>query len=257
MKYWCPRALLIFKLLILVILLASCGTKKTLQVGIENNLKPLSYVENEEKKGFEIELWDAIAKEAGFKYELKPMGMGEMVKAVESGKIDAGIAGITLKSNRMKKIDFTTPYYDTGLVLVTAADNQNIQSAKDLEKKVVATRIGTTGYDFLSKQKGIKEVQAYPDISQAYQALMDKKVDAVIFDEPNAKYFVQHSGKGKIKMVGKTLTNEQYAIALTKRSRYTGRISNALRTLSKNGTYERIYMKWFNEKPKSLPGDKE
>lgn len=251
-----PRVWLIFKLLILVLLLTSCGTKKTLQVGIENNFKPLGYVENDEKKGFEIELWDAIAKEAGFQYELKPMGMGEMMKAVESGKIDAAIAGITIKGERTKKLDFATPYYDAGLVLVTAADNQDIKGAKDLEKKVVATRIGTTGYEFISKQKGIKEVKAYPDITQAYQALMDKQVDAVIFDEPNAKYYIQNSGQGKIKTVGETLTNEQYGIALTKRSHYTGRISNALRTLAKNGTYEQIYMKWFNEKPKSLPGDK-
>lgn len=257
MSYRWPKMWMIFKLLILGLLLTSCGTNKTLQVGIENNLKPLSYVENEEKKGFEVELWDAIAEEAGFEYKLQPMGMGEMLQAVESGKLDVAIAGITVKGDRVRKLDFAIPYYDTGLVLVTAADNQDIQSTKDLDKKVVATRIGTTGYEYIGRQKGIKEVKAYPDIAQAYQALINKQVDAVVFDEPNVKYFIRNGGQGKVKTVGKVLTNEQYGIALTKKSNYTGRISRALETLAKNGTYERIYMKWFNEKPTSLPGDKE
>ncbi len=87
------------------------------------------------KKGFEVELWDAIAEEAGFEYKLQPMGMGEMLQAVESGKLDVAIAGITVKGDRVRKLDFAIPYYDTGLVLVTAADNQDIQSTKDLDKK--------------------------------------------------------------------------------------------------------------------------
>ena len=239
----------------LLTLLTSCGLDQTLTVGVETGFKPFSYVEAQDEKGFEIELWEAAAKEAGIKYEFKPMGQGEMFGALQRGEIDAALSGMTIKRDRKRDIDFTLPYYDTGLVILTTQDNQDIRSVKDLRDKSVVTKAGSSAYDYATKVKGIKEIRAFPDIEQAYEALVNEKVDVAIFDEANAKHYIKEQLSGKVKIVGNRLTNEQYAFAFKKGNRLVGRINNALRSLSDNGTYEKLYKKWFHQKPTSKPGD--
>jgi glutamine transport system substrate-binding protein len=241
--------------LCLAIILSACGNHGNLKVGMDYSIKPLGFVEEGQRKGFETDLWDAIAREAGFTYEIEPMAAGEILQSIQDGKIDAGLAGLTIKGDRKKKFDFGISYYDAGQVVLVAENNKDVKSALDLKDKVVATRLGTSGYDYASKIKGVKEVRGFPDISEAYRELTLRKVDAVIFDSPNVYDYVQTKGQGKAKTVGILLTNEQYGIVLEKGSKYKGRINNALRELGRNGTYEEIYVKWFGNKPKTSPGD--
>src|SRR5690606_37397290 len=111
-------------------------------------------------------------KEAGFKYELKPMSNGDMLAALNKGELDAAIAGITVKENRKKIIDFSTPYMHTGQLLLVPQKNNDIRGLKELKDKIVAVKMGTTGYEYASKIKGIKEIKAFPDIDDAFHALI-------------------------------------------------------------------------------------
>jgi len=240
----------------MILLLTACGNKRTLTVGVEEQFKPFAYIEHSRAHGFDIDLWKAVAKEAGFKYKLKPMGQGEMLKAIEKKKIDVALAGITIKADRKKLFEFSTPYYDTGLNMLTRTNNKDIHAVKDLKDKIIATKIGSSGYDYAKNLKDIKEIKAFPDINSAYKALLNNQVDVVIFDKANIENYSHTDGSGKVKMVGNTLTNEQYGIVVKKGNRNAGRINNALRELADNGEYEKIYVKWFSEKPSSLPGKK-
>lgn len=253
-----PRSrffVLTITVIIFMLTLAGCGLEKTLKVGMETGFEPFAYVEGDQQVGFDIDLWKAAAKEAGIKYEFQPMGQGEMLSALQRGEIDVALAGITVKRDRKRDFDFTLPYYDTGLVMLTRANVHDIQNVTDLKGKVVATKLGSSAYDYAKKVKGIKEIRAFPDIAQAYEELVSKKVDVAIFDEANAKHYMQEHMKGKVKIVGNMLTNEQYAFAFRKGNRLVGRVNNAMRKLSENGTYEKLYTKWFDHKPKSKPGD--
>jgi glutamine transport system substrate-binding protein len=255
MGYKVKKWLIIGILLHIVLLLSACNADKTLKVGVEKSYRPFSYVDQGQTKGFEVELWEAIAKEAGLKYKLQPMGVGEIIKGVQNGSIDVGIAGITMNGERRKFVEFTTPYYRTGLVILTAKDNKDIMTKDDLYDKVVATKIGSTGYKFVTEVKGVKEVKAYPEIADAYKQLTAGKVDAVIFDKPNADDFARNFGVDKVKVLNTELTTEHFGIAFKQGSRVLGRVDNALRELGRNGTYERIYVKWFGKKPESVPGE--
>lgn len=239
--------------LCVLLLLTACGGTDTLVVGVNNGYKPFGYEEDGKARGFEIELWDAVAHEAGIRYELKPLASGELIRSVKDRKVDAAIAGITVKESRKKMIDFSTPYLHTGQKILVRYDERHIRGVEDLKNKTVAAKIGTTGYEYLSKVKGIKEIQAFPDIDDAFQALLDRKVDAVVYDAPGIDYYTKHEGADKVKAVGGELTKEHYSIALPKGSRYTGRLNNALRAIGENGTYARIYNKWFGESPESTP----
>lgn len=247
---------LILFMAMLASVLAACNEQPEVTIGIEDQLQPFGFEEGGKYKGFEIDLWKAIAAEAGLRYKFKPMAPGEMIQALETRDIDIGLAGLSVNRGRKQRVEYSTPYFSSGLVMVVRANERQIKEPKDLKGKVVATKIGTTAYEYAVRTKEIKEVRAYPDIGDAYKAMMNMDADVVIFDAENAYYYVKNEGKGRAKTVGEILTNEQYAIALQTGSPYKGRINNALRELGKNGTYERLYVKWFGHKPKSKPGDK-
>ncbi|MCP1307914.1 substrate-binding periplasmic protein [Paenibacillus tyrfis] len=240
--------------ILLTLLIAGCGGEKPVKVGIESNFRPFTYTENGENKGFEVELWRAIAQKANLPYELVPMTQGELNKAVKSGQVDMAIAGMTVNKARKDNFAFSDPYFQTGLVLLTASDNKEIKSKDDLKGKVIGTKSGSTSYIYAGGIQGTQEVRGYPDISDAYTDLKNKKLDAVIFDERNVHHFLQNDGEGKVKMVGEVLNKESYAIVAKKKNKHLGRINGAIEALGKDGTYEALYVKWFGSKPKKLPG---
>ncbi|MDQ0900514.1 transporter substrate-binding domain-containing protein [Paenibacillus sp. V4I7] len=240
-------------LVVLLELLAStgCAKNESIKVGIEKNSRPFSYTEGEEKKGFEVELWQAIAKKAKIEYEWVAMEYGELNKSVKSGDVDLAIAGMTIKNARKNNLDYSSPYFQSGEAILTATDNEVIKGKDDLAQKVVATRNGSTAYHFASEIKGIK-IRSYANISDAYDDLKNKTVDAVVFEEHSIQDYLQNSTEGKAKKVGEAFNKDSYAIVAKKRNMYMGRINKAIEAVSKDGTYEALYTKYFGSKPEKL-----
>ncbi len=122
----------------------------------------------------------------------------------------------------------------------------NIKSPQDLPGKRVATIAGSTSANYLSQQK--IESKEFKQIDEAYTALNNNDVDAVVFDAPILLYYAAHDGKGKAQVVGNIFRKESYAIALPNGSPYRKLINNALLSLQEKGTYQDIYDKWFTNK---------
>src|SRR5699024_12328216 len=95
------------------------------------------------------------------------------------------------------------------------------------------------------------EMNQYEQLDQAYLAVENGSVDAILYDAPNVAYYLQTEGEDTVKMVGDVYQAENYGIAITKGKDELGEaINEALKTLKENGTYDEIYEKWFGEKPK-------
>src|SRR5690554_7623422 len=111
----------------------------------------------------------------------------------------------------------------------------------DLEGKKVGTKIGSTSYDFLTKNLDDNDgVTPYPGSSDMYMALMSGAVDAVFYDAPNVGYFASTRGAGKVKTVGPLYEGQQYGIALKKGSEWVGPVNEALAEIKEDGTYKTI-----------------
>ncbi len=123
----------------------------------------------------------------------------------------------------------------------------DIKSLDDLQSRTVATTAGSTAAEFL-KTKQIKTL-ALDTIEAAYDALLNKQADAVIFDAPVLMYYASREGKGNVQLVGNILREESYGIAVPNDSPYRKLINSALLKLRENGTYQALYDVWF--KPKS------
>ncbi|MFB4163703.1 transporter substrate-binding domain-containing protein [Alteribacillus sp. JSM 102045] len=125
---------------------AEDGDRPTYSVATDNNYIPFEFIDQEtdELVGFDIDLINAIADEAGFNIEIEQMEFSGIVSAIPSGRFDIGIAGMTITEERKENIDFSQPYYDAGLILAVLEDNKEISSIEDVDGMTVATRVGST-----------------------------------------------------------------------------------------------------------------
>ena len=245
------KRILLFALLALA-LCATNATAKKLIVATDTNFPPFEFKDPETGKhtGFDVELWDAIAKEIGMEYDLQPMDFNGIIPGLQSGQLDAGIAGITIKPERAKVVDFSDPYYNAGLLILVKADNNDIADVKGLAGKVVSTKLGTTSEDFAKKEAGAKDVKLFPNNDAMFMELLAGGADAVIFDSPVVSEFMRTAGKGQVKVVGPLYMGQSYGIGFPKGSELVGKANAALKKLRENGTYRDLYVKWFGTEPK-------
>ena len=241
------------KVLILVWALMFCvsanAMAKQLVVGVDANFMPFEFKVDGKLTGFDVELWDAIAKDLGLDYKWQTMDFNGIIPALQSRSIDAAIAGITVKSEREKVVDFSYPYYDAGLIILVQADNDNISSIEDFEDKVVATKLGTTSADFL-KTVPTKDVKLLPNTDNLFMELLSGGADAVFFDSPPLLYYAQNQGKGKVKTVGPLYQGQSYGIAFPQGSELREKVTITLLKFMEDGTYNELYEKWFGTAPK-------
>ena len=122
----------------------------------------------------------------------------------------------------------------------------DINGPEDLPGKQVATTTGSTSAQYL--RQGAAQVFEFPKIEEAHDALLKGQADAVVFDAPVLLYYAAHAGKGKVSVVGPIFRKESYGIVFAQNSPYRKPVDNALLTLKENGTYQRLYDKWFGSK---------
>ena len=205
-----------------------------------------------ELEGFDIDLFKAIGEEAGFTVQFESLPFDGLIPALQAGTVDAAISGMTITAERAQTVDFSRPYFQSGLALAIRKDNDTIQSFYDLADKKVAVQIGTTGAQEAQKISGA-EIVTFDNMALALQELNNGGVDAVVNDAPVTLYAIKSSNLDNLEVVGKLLTEEYYGIALPKTSINLDKVNNALDILIKNGTYREIYQKWFAGEPAKLP----
>jgi polar amino acid transport system substrate-binding protein len=123
-----------------------------------------------------------------------------------------------------------------------------INGPDDLAGKRVATTRGSTAASTVRDLQA--QVVEVGQISEAYQALTRRAVDAVVFDSPVLLYYAANEGKGQVTTVGSTFRKEDYGIIFPRGSQLRSQVNVTLLRLREDGTYQRLYEKWFATGPK-------
>lgn len=252
----------------LVALLAACGTsddgdsdsaaedgdydlEDAYTVVSDNSFVPFEFVEDGELVGFDIELIKAIAEEAGFEIEndeIETTNFDGIIPGLQTGQFEIAIAGMSITEERAKVIDFSDPYYESGIAIGVLSDRDDINGLEDLDGKTVATRLGTTSGNYLREHVPGAEINEYEQMDQVYLAVENGSADAVMYDLPNIEYYIATEGNGRLKVVGDLYQAEDYGIGITAGNEdLVAAINDALATLRENGTYDEIYNKWFGD----------
>ncbi|WP_235040901.1 transporter substrate-binding domain-containing protein [Vreelandella profundi] len=242
----------------LVLALGLAGTTAAMaelpkvNVATDPSFVPFEMLDQEtgEMVGFDMDIINEVAERAGFEVNLTTMEFAGIIPAVQTGSQEIAIAGTTITAERAEIVDFSDPYYDSGLQIIVRADNDDVQSIEDLAGLPIATRIGSTSYDFLQAELGEDaDITPFPAMSDMYMALLGRNVDAVFYDAPNVAYFSQTRGEGRTKVVGPLYEGQQYGIVFHKGSEWVEPSNEALAAMKEDGTYDEIYQKWFGEAP--------
>lgn len=211
--------------------------------------------------GLDVDLVNAIAEDQGFTVEWENLQFDGLIPALQSGNIDIVASGMSINKKRAKQVDFSDPYYDSGLVVAVKSDNDTIKSEKDLTPDMkVAAQIGTTGAQEAQKLKDdgkIADVVILPQLDTAMMQLINGDVQAVINDKPVTEAYIAKQ-QGKIKMVGDVINADSYGIAVQKGNKdLLAAINAGLKNVKDNGTYDQIVSQWFSDTSSLAEGSAE
>ncbi|WP_168188743.1 transporter substrate-binding domain-containing protein [Thermoflavimicrobium daqui] len=224
--------------------------------------------------GFDADILNAIAKEAGIEADLKHVGWEPMFKEVEQDKADAAIAAISITPERQSKYDFTNPYFISKQLLLLPVES-NASSMEDLKGQKIGTLVNSTGSKTVKKEFGenYSKLKEFDDIPTAVKELAAGRLSAVVADSGVVKYYVKTLEKSEIKKeekisssngeqtfivkVGSTkikaledpfFTPESYGIVVKKgNAELLKKLNDGLQKIRANGTYDKIYKKYFGE----------
>lgn len=220
----------------------------TLRVGTEATFAPFEFSKTDGSlTGFDVELITAIGKEVGFDVEIVNMPFDGLIPAMITSQIDAAIAAITITDERAKRVDFSDPYYTSGLsVLILEENASKYPNIDALKGQKLCAQIGTTGAMTAEKLSPGK-AKSFNTEPEAFMELKAKGCEGVVNDRPINLYFLtQTDASNGVTEINEILTAEKYGIAVRKgNTELLDKLNAGLKKLHENGVYDEIYQKWF------------
>jgi len=157
----------------------------TIKIGVFSDKAPFGYVDSEGKnQGFDVYVAKRFAKDLlgdESKVEFVLVDAASRVAYLESKKVDIIMANFTVTDERKQKVDFTNPYMKVSLGIVSP-DGAKITSEDQLKGKKVIVAKGTTAETYMTKNHPDVELVKYEQYSEIFQALKDKRGDAILSD---------------------------------------------------------------------------
>ena len=212
-------------------------------VGIDAAFPPFGYLEEGNIAGFDYDIMSEIAKLTGIKVEFNQMQFSGLLPALQTKKIDAIIAGMTVTEERKQFVNFSKTYYVSSQVILVHRDDNSIKNFDNLVGKNVGTVIGTTGDTIMTENERVN-TKKFDTGAQAVLSLKEKKIDAIVFDKEPCKNFAKYNSE--IKLIESDAVQEDYAIAVRKEdTSLLENINKGISIIMTNGTYERLIEKNF------------
>ena len=241
------------------VLLSGCGKEAPaasapghVHIVTHANWNPFEYLKDGKITGFDIDLIEEADKRAGLTPDITDAGWEAIFEQIRTGQADAAISGITITHDRKATYLFSRPYFVSRQAILVRED-ENISSAKDLmEGKTVAVQNGSTGQEALEKLMG-KNNPAIRKTPMSIQMLIGGQVDALVGDETSVKSICASYPDQHLKIVydDEAFTPEYFGILYPKDKGQAlqQKLDKALSDMVRDGTYGKIYEKWFHTKP--------
>jgi polar amino acid transport system substrate-binding protein len=215
---------------------------------------PFQFNQGGKVVGFDIDMMDVVAKKLGVTQTVvdTPFEGIKSGQDLNTGKCDVAAAGMTIKPERQKVLDFSLPYFNATQALLIKK-SAGYTSLESLKGKKLGVQSGTTGKDYVSSQNpaGVS-VSEFEDLATLQQALATDQIDGAVTDLPVWTDYIRKN-PGKFKIGAEFNTGEQYGFAVKKggNPQLLKAVNDVITSSKSNGTYNAIYVKWFGTKPAS------
>jgi len=224
--------------------------KKELVVGTAPGYYPFEMIDKQGNIiGFDVDIANKIGEALGVKVTIQRYDFDGLIPALQTGKIDIIIAGMTITPKRALTVSFTDPYYATGQTLLVSKKDPGVKSWKDLDVKgkVIGVSLGTTGAMLAKQLFKNAEVRDFNLFPEAALAASTGKIDAVVYDEPGVRVYVgQH--QDSVYGVYDLISVENLGMAVQKDDFVSLQWLNSFLYSYKDGPdYKASVKKWFED----------
>jgi polar amino acid transport system substrate-binding protein len=238
----------------------------TLVIGTEAAYVPYEFVKDGKIIGYDPDIIDIMVKNLGVKADIIDTAWSGIIPSLYANKFDCIISAMTITKERTEKVLFSMPYAEATNVILLRADEERIKTADDLSGKIIGVTLGSAAAGIIkvfedklkaAGKPGYTEVKQYEHYPEAYQDLINKRVDAVV-NSKSTMMVVMLDAPGKFKMIGGVSDITAYfGMAFRKDDAALRDFATAqLASLKQDGTLAKLQEKWFGgamETPNTIP----
>jgi ABC-type amino acid transport substrate-binding protein len=220
-----------------------------LLVGVKTDFPPFGFVGRDGSlQGVDIEIARYLARalfDGQDRLELVPVTSGSRIPFLFSEWIDIIVATMSVSDERRQVLEFSEPYFITGSLVAVFKDS-GVQGVADLAGKRVAVIAGAVQEKDLQQKAPTAKQIRFDKIPEAVAALREKRVDAFCQDDVVILALVKEYPE--LRAVGKPFMPRPYAVAVRKgEQEFIGWVNRQLAKMKQDGTYEKIWEKYFAE----------
>ena len=212
------------------------------KIGIKFDQPGLGLKVGSDYKGFDVDVAKYVAKELGdskITWVQSPSAQRETL--LSTGQVDMIFATYSITDKRKEQVSFAGPYFIAGQDLLVRADESAITGPETLEGKKLCSVTGSTSAQKVKDKYPGVQLQEFGTYSECVAALVSKGVDALTTDNTIlAGYASQDQYKGKLKVVGKTFSEERYGVGIKKGdTALCEKINTALKKMVDSGDWQK------------------
>lgn len=217
-----------------------------IKIATESSYKPFSYTDADGKLiGYEIELVDALCAQMKAKCEVISQDWDGLIPGLNAQKFDAIIAGMSITPERKEVVEFTDPYFHTGIILIgKKGDDISIDALKG---QPIASQRSTVASQYLQDEHADADIKLYDTQDNAYLDLTSGRVRAMMSDKVTGLDWLKTDAGKDYEVKGQEISTDEDAmgIALRKGDPLVAKFNKALAELKENGTYDQITGSYF------------
>jgi glutamate transport system substrate-binding protein len=221
------------------------GGGDAFKVGIKFDQPGMGLKAGSDYTGLDVDVATYVAKELGheagdIQWVQAPSAQRETL--LSTGQVDMVVATYSITDARKEKVSFAGPYFIAGQDLLVRADDSSITGPDALTGKKLCSVTGSTSAQKVKDQYPGVQLQEFGTYSECVAALVSKGVDALTTDNTIlAGYAAQEQYKGKLKVVGKTFSEERYGIGIKKGDTATcEKINTAIGKMVSSGEWQKV-----------------
>jgi polar amino acid transport system substrate-binding protein len=226
--------------------------KKELVVGTAASMPPLNMTTKDGQiVGLELDLARYFADGMEVKLTVKPMRFNDLLPALEAGKVDMVLSGMTMVPARNLRVAFVGPYFASGKSILTK--KANVESLDEIAKmnnpeKILVALKGSTSQMFVEKLIPKAKLVLTDNYDQAVTMLKDDKAIAMVADYPICLVSVYRYPDAGLATLSKPISYEPIGVALPANDPLlVNWVQNFLNTIEKTGEMGRLIERWFND----------
>ncbi|MGN5380437.1 glutamate ABC transporter substrate-binding protein [Streptomyces lasalocidi] len=228
----------------------SSGGGKKIAIGIKFDQPGLGQKTPSGYAGFDVDVATYVAKKLGYgadQIEWKESKSADRETMLQRGDVDFIAATYSITPERQQKVDFAGPYLLAHQDVLLRADDTKIKAAADLNGKNLCSVVSSTSAQNLKAKLAPKaNLLTYPTYSACLSGLQSGAIEALTTDDSIlAGYAAQAQFKGKFKLGGFRMTNENYGIGVKKGSALKAKVNKALEEMVSDGSWEAAVKKNF------------